>query len=143
MGPTEQIAVRAFRAGDAAPTLRLMRQLAAFEGYLEAFAPTEENLRQHGTGDAARFHALLAVAGKEEEVVGVAVLVEIPWTFDLRPTLMLKELFVDQRARGRGVGRALMTAVARHSLALGAPRVEWKVLPENTRAQAFYAELGG
>lgn len=66
----------------------------------------------------------------------------IPWTYDLAPTLVLKELFVPEPFRGVGVGRALMHAVAKFASEIGAPRLQWTVLPQNHSAKRFYADLG-
>ncbi len=42
----------------------------------------------------------------------MAVFYLLPFTYDLRPTLVLKELYVDAPYRDRGVGEQLMAAVA-------------------------------
>ena len=41
-----------------------------------------------------------------------------------------------------GVGRSLMVAVARATLARGATTLSWGVLSSNHRARAFYAGMG-
>ena len=57
---------------------------------------------------------------------------EIPFTFDLRPTLLLKEaLCVDARHRAAGVGRALFEQVRAHGRGRGGGRLVWTVLPDN------------
>lgn len=74
---------------------------------------------------------------------GYAVVHTIAYTYDLRPTLVLKELYVDDAARGLGIGHALMAAVMAEGKAQGCARLKWDVLPGNLRAQAFYRSLGG
>lgn len=135
--------VRPFAKEDAGAALSLMRELAKFEGYIGEFAPNEADLCRYGLGESRRFDALVAVCPSSQVLAGIAVLYTIPWTYDLKPSVVLKELFVAADFRGQGVGRGLMGAVASHALAIGASRLRWTVLAENTRAQAFYRTLGG
>ena len=120
-----------------------MRDLADFEGYIEQFAPTAEDLIRFGTGDNRCFDALIAVDSAGDRLAGIAVLYTIPWTYDLKPTVVLKELFVRAAYRCSGVGQQLMAAVAEHAVALGAERLHWTVLADNDAAQSFYQRLGG
>jgi GNAT superfamily N-acetyltransferase len=54
----------------------------------------------------------------------------------------LKELFVREHERSRGVGHALMAWVARHALENGCSRIDWPVNAANPRGIAFYEGLG-
>jgi GNAT superfamily N-acetyltransferase len=114
--------VRPFQAADAPQLLELMQDLAAFEGYGGQFAVTARELVVHGLV-GARFGAFVA-AEPGHRLLGMAVHYRIPWTYDLKPTLVMKELFVAERARGRGVGRALMAAVVGGSPAHRGPAPE-------------------
>ncbi len=133
--------VRDFEAGDAPRLLDLMRDLARFEDYLDAFAVTEADLLRHGLGPDALFRAFVAVA--EGDIVGMAVTYVVPWTYTLRPKLVLKELLVAEAGRGRGTGRALMARVREHARAIGADHVAWTVMHGNARAEAFYRSVRG
>jgi GNAT superfamily N-acetyltransferase len=135
--------VRPAVAADTRPLLALMRQLAVFEGYAAQFAVTEADLLVRGFSESAapQFHALV-VEGDGEVLLGYAAVYLIPFTFDLRPILVLKELFVAKSARGGGVGAALMRAVIDRARAEGCGRVKWSVLPENEDAKAFYRCFG-
>ena len=75
--------IRDFEAGDAAQLLSLMRALARFEDYIDAFAVTEADLLAHGLGDDALFRAF--VAEDESGLVGMAVTYVIPWTYTRHP----------------------------------------------------------
>jgi GNAT superfamily N-acetyltransferase len=118
-----------------------MRSLAAFEGYLDGFRVTEADIVEHGLGADPRFGVL--VAGTGTELVGIAVHYAIPWTFDMKPIIVLKELYVVEPARGSGAGRALFEAVVDHAKGVGASAVRWIVLPENDGAKRFYDASGG
>jgi GNAT superfamily N-acetyltransferase len=58
------------------------------------------------------------------------------------PALFMMDIFVSARERSRGVGRALMQAVARRAATSGCSRVSWAVERNNASALAFYASLG-
>ncbi len=57
-------------------------------------------------------------------------------------SLYLKELYVPEKYRRRGVGALLMRAIFETAGPLGCSRVEWTTDARNTAAQAFYAKLG-
>ncbi|MEI2296555.1 GNAT family N-acetyltransferase [Ensifer sp. MJa1] len=139
--PASPLTVRPFERRDVTEVLRLMRGLAVFEGYIEKFSVTETDLINHGLGEAPRFGVL--VADLDGRVVGIAVHYVIPWTYDLKPTLVLKELFVDETARSSGAGAALVAALKRHAEKIGAPRINWTVLATNEAAKRFYRREGG
>lgn len=134
--------VRPFVESDVDELLELMRGLARFEGYIDDFRVTAEDLIRHGLGDEPRFEALVAEREERTPLLGTAVVYRIPWTYDLRPTMVLKELYVASDARGLGVGRALMRAVARRAREIDCPRLNWTVLKSNVRGAEFYRGLG-
>lgn len=53
----------------------------------------------------------------------------------------LQDLFVNEGARGHGVGRKLIEAVYERAKADGASRVHWLTQFENARAQILYDEV--
>ena len=59
------------------------------------------------------------------------------------PGLFLEDLYVAESARGSGLGKALLTALARIVVTNGWRRLEWNVLRWNGDAIAFYDSLGG
>jgi GNAT superfamily N-acetyltransferase len=136
--------VRSAGPADARQLLALMCQLARFEGYAANFAVTERDLVERGLGPVAspQFTAFVA-EDADGALRGYAVVYAIPFTYDLRPTLVLKELFVDAQRRGTGAGTALMAAVIEHARTTGCGRLKWDVLPDNERAKAFYRRFGG
>ncbi|WP_413989996.1 N-acetyltransferase family protein [Labrys okinawensis] len=60
----------------------------------------------------------------------------------LKPGLFMKELFVLERARGQGVGKALVRALARLAIERGFARIDWTADRRNERLVCFYTELG-
>jgi GNAT superfamily N-acetyltransferase len=53
----------------------------------------------------------------------------------------LQDLFTDARSRGRGVGRALIAAVADWARARGCGRVYWATQRGNTTARSLYDQI--
>ena len=91
--------IRRAAAPDASQLLALMRGLARFEGYDDRFAVIEEALLERGFSPDRPPEFTAWVAELHGALVGYAVIYVIPYTFDLRPTVVLKELFIDERAR--------------------------------------------
>jgi len=135
------VTVRAFKKTDTAELLALMKGLAVFEGYIDDFVVTEEDLVNFGLGETPAFEAFVAEAGAG--LLGMVVLYRIPWTYDKRPTIIMKELFVCDKGRGLGVGRMLLQKAAARAMQLNSPRLQWTVLNTNVRAKKFYNEAGG
>lgn len=132
--------IRSFDHRDVADVLALMRGLAVFEGYIDDFRVTETDLVEHGLGPSPRFGVFVAVlAGK---VVGIAVHYQIPWTYDLKPVVLLKELFVAEDVRGSGAGEALFQRLVSYAKEIGASKIGWTVLDGNERAMRFYERQG-
>jgi GNAT superfamily N-acetyltransferase len=136
-----QIEIRPATPGDIPALLRLMQSLADFEDYLDGFAVDATALQQRAFG--ANAECQIFIASVNNQVMGYAVVLEIAFTYDLRPTMRLKELYVDASQRSAGLGKRLMQAVARWALQRGAGRLNWEVLRGNQRAEAFYQRLGG
>jgi len=140
---TADVVVRPAQPADGAGLLRLMTLLAHFEGYAGQFRVRESDLHTRGPGSARpEFEAWVAEA-PDGTLIGHAVCVRVDFTLDLRPTIVLKEFYVDEAHRGSGVATALFDAVQRAARAAGAGRLQWLVLPGNERARRFYRARGG
>lgn len=135
--------IRAATAADVPELLSLMRELAAFERYLDRFAVTEPELLRRGfpTAGEPEFRALVA-EGPAGPLAGYAIYYLIPFTYDLKPTLVLKELFVCASRRSAGLGAALLDRVQVEARRRGCGLIRWAVLPDNDRAKEFYRRWG-
>jgi len=121
--------------------LPLMRELAEFEKYSNDFAITEEVLREQGfRRSPPDFHCLVAEEGAT--VLGLLVYYLVPFTYRAKPNLIIKELYIADRHRSRGIGRQLMKAVAREAQELGCGVIKWWVARWNERGMEFYKRLG-
>jgi GNAT superfamily N-acetyltransferase len=138
--PSTDLAIRPATAADVSTILGFIRALARYEKLEHEVVADEAAL--HATLFGARPAAEVVLAEQAGAAVGFALFFQSYSTFVARPGLYLEDLFVDPAARGRGVGAALMSALARIAVARGYGRFEWSVLDWNQPALAFYASLG-
>ena len=110
----------------------------------EATAPsafTPAIVRRDAFGPRPAFRAVVAETGGR--VVGYAAFAVTYNTDIAARELWMHDLYVVPAARGRGVGAALLRAVARETVRRGLSRLEWGVRSTNTGALRFYRRLGG
>jgi diamine N-acetyltransferase len=119
-----------------------MRGLARFEGYDDRFAVTVDDLIERGLSPQQAPQFTAWVAELDGALVGYAVVYVIPFTFDLRPSVVLKELFIGEAARGRKFGHGLMDAVIDYARSINGRMIRWQVLPSNHPAKSFYSQFG-
>jgi GNAT superfamily N-acetyltransferase len=130
-----------FAAVDDVPTiLHFIQALADYEKLEGEVVASEVALR--ATLFGARPAAEVLLAEQSGVPVGFALFFTSYSTFLARPGLYLEDLFVEPVARGRGVGLALMSALARIAIERDYGRFEWAVLDWNTPALEFYRSLG-
>jgi len=63
-------------------------------------------------------------------------------TFSGRSGIYLEDLFVRPAFRGKGIGKALLSHLARLGVDQGCSRLQWTVLDWNTPSIDFYKSLG-
>jgi GNAT superfamily N-acetyltransferase len=86
---------------------------------------------------------ILVAQGDGSGLAGYAVWLVQPFTYDLRPTLILKELFVDTAYRRDGIASRLLARLRCEAERVGAGQVTWLVLPSNDAAKRLYRRFGG
>ncbi len=91
-------------------------------------------------GPAPVAHVLLA--WEDDNLVGFASYSFLWPAAGVTRSLYLKELYVVERSRRRGVGRLLMSELCRVALDTGCSRVEWTADTDNPTALRFYETLG-
>lgn len=134
------VQIRRAAPADGPRILELDRELARFE---KLKGPDDEEGRRllAWIFESRKLEAFVAEQGGRIE--GIALFYETPSsTFRGRTFLYLEDLVVSEAARSRGVGEALMAALAREVIARGALRLEWVVLDWNVNAIRFYERIG-
>jgi len=101
---------------------------------------TPERVRADGFGPEAAFTPLVA---ELDGAVAGYVFFGTGYNTDIAARAMwLHDIFVIPAARGRGVGHALMAAVAAETVRMGGGSLEWGVHSANAGALEFYKRLG-
>jgi GNAT superfamily N-acetyltransferase len=90
-------------------------------------------------------HRLVVASLPDGRVVGLAAITLVYSLVepepDRRAHCQLKELYVSDPQRSRGVGRALMAWVAKYAIESGCHRIDWPVKSSNARGIDFYRSL--
>lgn len=131
--------IRCATNDDCATILTFIRDLAEYEKLGHEVVADEAALR--ATLFGVRPAAEVLIAELAGEPVGFALFFQSYSTFLAQPGLYLEDLFVRPAARGKGVGAALMAALARIAVQRHYGRFEWSVLHWNEPARGFYARL--
>jgi GNAT superfamily N-acetyltransferase len=121
----------------------LLPMISAYQGFYEAEDIRDDRNREF----FRRFlspsdEGMLIGAWSGDSLVGYACLY---WHFSSTravETVLMNDLYVEERARGEGVGRALIEASAEVARERGAPILEWSTAPDNATAQRLYDSTG-
>jgi GNAT superfamily N-acetyltransferase len=137
---TFMLDIRPAATGDIAQLHALIGALAAYEKLTDLCTGSREDLHAALFGERPAANAL--IAWLDSEPAGFALFFPTFSTFLAKRGLWLEDLFVRPELRGRGIGKALITAVAGVAHAQGCGRFEWAVLDWNAPAIGFYEGLG-
>jgi len=85
--------------------------------------------------------ALLGLIAVTDRPVGFAHYYFHPSSYSLTDACTLEDLYVAPQARGLGIGRALIEAVAARAKQAHAPALHWKTRQSNASAQSLYDRL--
>ena len=124
---------------DAGLLRTMIRELAEFERELQWVTIRDEDLARDGFAENPRFRAL--IAEWNGEAAGYAVLFNYFSTWSGRG-LFLEDLFVREKFRNRGIGKALLAEVARIAVSEECYGIHWEVLNWNEKAIELYKALG-
>jgi GNAT superfamily N-acetyltransferase len=81
------------------------------------------------------------VAEESGRLVGLAHYIFHRSTTRVRDVCYLQDLFTDERARGRGIGRSLIEAVYERARSAGCSRVYWQTQSTNLAGRALYDKV--
>jgi GNAT superfamily N-acetyltransferase len=125
---------------DDVPTIfRLIRELAEYEKLAHAVRG-DERLLEDSLFERRAAEALMIEEGGE--AVGYAIFYTTFSTFECRPGLWLEDVYVRPEWRRMGIGREVLTHIARLAVERDCARIEWLALHWNEPALRFYEALG-
>ena len=131
--------IRFATAADLPEIMRLTHALAVYQHMEEEFTVTPELLQKW----IFEHHmAEVLLAESRGKAIGFALFFPMFSAFPGLPGLYLQDLYVEQRSRGTGCGRALMAELARIAAERGCDCIEWACLDWNRPSIAFYQSLG-
>lgn len=133
------IATREAVAADVPVIHAMLLALARHDGGGTVGSP--ETLLRHGFGLRPLFRAILAERGTE--ALGMVLFYPDYSTHRGEPGLYVQDIWVEEAARGLGLGKRLLAAAQHMGRdAWGSAYVTLGVDPGNARARAVYAKLG-
>jgi GNAT superfamily N-acetyltransferase len=130
--------IRPATVQDAPLIYRMIRELAEFERESHLCVIEESDLVRDGFGNNPQFCAL--IAEWDGAPAGYAIFFDCYSTW-VGPELYLEDLYVQPQFRRKGIGMALLSAVARTGLQR-CRAMRWEVLDWNQDAIALYRSLG-
>ena len=132
--------IRDAKVNDVSELVRMIGDFARFEkleAYLEV---TDESLFKAMFGSWS--HVEVLIAEEDGELAGYALFYPNFSSFRGQRGYFLEDLYVDQRFRGRGIGKEFIREIARRGAERGFERIDFQVLQWNTPAIGFYEALG-
>jgi ribosomal protein S18 acetylase RimI-like enzyme len=137
---TPSIIVRRAAAADQATLARLLSDMQAHYGSPDPPGGASEMARLL-TRDGEHLPFTL-LAERDGVVLGLATLTPVLFGGAYQWELFLKDLYVVEQARGLGIGRALLVAMARIAVEQDYCRIDWTTDVTNEGAQRLYDRLG-
>lgn len=134
------LSLRLATANDVPQILQFIQALAEYEKLSDQVVANEEKLQATLFGDKP--FAEVVVADYQGQAAGFALFFHNYSTFLAKPGMYLEDLFVDPSLRGKGIGKALITFLAKMAVERDCGRLEWSVLDWNQPAIDFYQSLG-
>lgn len=131
--------VRLARADDVGLILDFIKRLAAYEHMADQVLATEDVLFD----SLFRKHQAEVIIGElDGKPVAFALYFHNFSTFLGKANLYLEDLFVEEKYRGRGLGRSMFACLAEIAMERGCERLDWWCLDWNTTSIAFYERMG-
>lgn len=133
--------IRWARPEDAGHIVRLIKALAAYENEpASSVKVTAADILRDGFGPAGNggggFECLIAEVGGTP--VGICLFFQNYSTWEGRAGLYVEDLFVEEQARGLGLGQALMAAMARVARERDCHRIDLSVLEWNPTREFYH-----
>lgn len=134
------LSIHRARPDESALIFSLICELAEYEKLTHEVEATEAGIAAALFSDHPRIYC--EIAEWNGEPAGFAVWFFNFSTFSGRPGIFLEDLFVRPAFRGKGIGKGLLSHLARLCVDNGWSRMQWSVLDWNTPSIDFYKSLG-
>ncbi|EHQ87885.1 GNAT family N-acetyltransferase [Desulfosporosinus youngiae] len=125
--------------GDVSLILGFIRELAEYEKMLPEVVATEDVLKESLFD---RKMAEVIIGEYQEEPVAFALFFHNFSTFLGRPGIYLEDLYVKPKMRGNGMGKIILSYLAKLAIDRKCGRLEWWCLDWNQPSIKFYKKLG-
>jgi GNAT superfamily N-acetyltransferase len=135
----EGLELRIAEEGDVALILNFIKELAEYEKMLNEVVANEETLHE---SLFIRKAAEVIIAEYNGVPVGFALFFHNFSTFIGKPGIYLEDLYVRPEVRGKGIGKILLTYLAKLAIDRNCGRFEWWCLDWNEPSIDFYKKIG-
>mgnify|MGYP001047025407 CR=1 FL=1 len=125
---------------DAPLILNFIRELAEYEKLLHEVEIDLPTLKKNLFGEKPYAYAI--IGEYQGKPAGLALYFHNFSTFLGRPGIYLEDLYVKPDYRGKGLGKQLLSHLAKKAIEMDCGRLEWWVLNWNEPAINFYKSLG-
>jgi len=136
----EEIVLRAATPADAASIHAMIVALASGMGMGEQVRSRPEDFLRYGFTDPRCFEAL--IAEQAGEPLGLCLFFYSFSSWAGQRGVYVQDIYVDQKARGTGLGRRLLAETARLAAEQGAVFMRLAVDKDNHAARSFYVTAG-
>jgi GNAT superfamily N-acetyltransferase len=133
------IVIRFAYENDVGVILQFIKELAKYEGMLEQVSANENILRKTIFTDK-KAEVLLSLY--EEKPIGFALFFHNFSTFLGKPGIYLEDLYVREEMRNKGIGKKLLSVLAKIAIERDCGRLEWWCLDWNKKSIEFYLGIG-
>ncbi|RXK00218.1 GNAT family N-acetyltransferase [Arcobacter sp. CECT 8986] len=134
------VIIREANIEDSETIFNFIKELAIYEKALDEVKTSVEGIRQSVFGENSVSYALIAEYNNEP--VGMALYFFNYSTWEGKNGIYLEDLYVSEKHRGIGAGKALLKQLAKIAVEKDCKRVEWQVLDWNKPSIDFYDSIG-
>ncbi|ERJ11377.1 GNAT family N-acetyltransferase [Haloplasma contractile] len=131
--------IRLAEESDVPLIMKFIKELASYEKMLNEVEATEEVLKE---SLFERKAAEVIIGEYENKPVAFALFFHNFSTFVGRPGIYLEDLYVKPEMRGKGMGKIMLSFLAKLAVERNCGRLEWVCLDWNESSIKFYKQMG-
>lgn len=135
----EGFKLRFAKIDDVSLILEFIKELADYENMLNDVVATEETLNESLFG---REMAEVIIGEYKNKPAAFALLFHNFSTFLGKPGIYLEDLYVKPEMRGKGIGKVILSFLAKLTIERNCGRLEWSCLDWNVSSIEFYKQMG-